>query len=169
MTGSTPGRSDARALLWRRGRWVALATALIAAVVAGGVVIAERRAAHAVDATTASADEVRPQPPVLGVKQFEVAVSDRPESDLVVVAAGPGFAALVDNTVTRYGADGTEQWHYRRTDTAITDVHGYDRARCSSQPSPATTGWWRSMRTPASSCGPRRTLTCVERSTGTRT
>lgn len=127
MTYPNPSHDNRSTVVRHRGRWLVLVFALVVAVVAGIVIINVRRAADAVEATTTAADEVRPTPPVLGSKQFEVKLSDRPGADPVVVAAGPGFAVLVDNTVTSYSPEGAERWHYRRTDTDITNVRAYDR------------------------------------------
>lgn len=79
-----------------------------------------------VDATRAAPADVLAVPSVLGDKRFEVAVSATPDAQPRVVAAGPGFAVLVEDNLTGYGADGAERWHYRPTGTEISDIHAYD-------------------------------------------
>lgn len=103
---------------------VAVVVVLVAVVV--GVRRADSVAEVEVDATTTAPAEVPPTPPVLGEKQFDVQVSDQPDAQPLVVAAGAGFAVVVDGTVTGYGSDGSERWHYRPTDTAVSDAHVYD-------------------------------------------
>ncbi|BBY50283.1 hypothetical protein MARA_37510 [Mycolicibacterium arabiense] len=99
---------------------------MIGAVVIGEVVSATGHDDRPVDATTSAPTEVSAIPPVLGDKRFEVTISGRPDAQPHVVPAGPGFAVVVDDNLTAYGADGVERWHYRPADTAIDNVHVYD-------------------------------------------
>jgi hypothetical protein len=99
---------------------------VIGAVVIGEVVSASGHDDRPVDATKSAPTEVPAIPSVLGDRRFEVTVSGRPDAQPHVVPAGPGFAVVVDDNLTAYGADGVERWHYRPADTAIDDVHVYD-------------------------------------------
>lgn len=124
MTADAADGRNRTSLLRRRRGWVVLTIAVIAAV-AAVVIVIDSRAERVVDATTAAPTGIPAIPPVLGDKQFQLKLSNSKEQPKVV-AAGPGFAVVVDNALTSYGADGSERWHYRPTDTAITDIHVYD-------------------------------------------
>ncbi|BBY46829.1 hypothetical protein MARA_02590 (plasmid) [Mycolicibacterium arabiense] len=98
---------------------------MIGAVVIGGV-SGIGHDDRPVDATMSAPTEVPAIPPELGDRRFEVTVFGRPDAQPRVVRAGPGFAVVVDDNLTAYGADGVERWHYRPAYTAIDDVHVYD-------------------------------------------
>lgn len=77
-------------------------------------------------------------PADLGERVFSMKVSDRNESDssdgtdVTVAAAGAGFIAVQDGTLTAYDSAGRPRWHYRRTgpgDLAVQRANVYDGGR----------------------------------------
>ncbi|WP_084356699.1 PQQ-binding-like beta-propeller repeat protein [Mycolicibacterium wolinskyi] len=125
----TPPVQDGRrgSLPRRRWRWVVAGVIAVVACVAVVTVVAARDTERVVvDATTAAAVAIPATPPVLGDKRFELKVSDRSLAQPHVVAAGPGFAVAIDNSLTGYGPDGSQRWHYRTSGATFTEANVYD-------------------------------------------
>ncbi|WP_197382315.1 outer membrane protein assembly factor BamB family protein [Mycolicibacterium mengxianglii] len=126
----------------RRTGPVALVVGLVLATAgSAGAVWAAVRAgddSRFVDATQAADAPIPPVPADLGERVFSMKVSDRNESDssdvtdVTVAAAGAGFIALQDGTLTAYDSAGRPRWHYRRTgpgDLAVQRANVYDGGR----------------------------------------
>lgn len=121
-------------------RRMLLATALGMVIAVGGALVATRHALHAgddslrLDVTTATAAPVPPPPQRLGLRAFTIRISSstdlkssaghsRPWS---VEAAGAGFVTFGDGLIAAYGPDGTERWHYRRTNFSVSQIGVFD-------------------------------------------
>ncbi|MCV7172296.1 PQQ-like beta-propeller repeat protein [Mycobacterium manitobense] len=109
-------------LLSRRDMRVIAIGAVLGVVLASATTVAAVRAgddARYVDATPAAGVDVPPVPTALGQKRFTVTIpdayDDRGDPQFRAAAAGAGFVVRKADTVTAYGADGAERWHYRRT------------------------------------------------------